>query len=615
MLAKLSCALPVALVLASASSAQVVINEFVYDHSGNDTDEFIELYNAGPVAVDLTGWVLDCEDDAFPSSTNFDIVIPADLDPGPGTTLPVIAPGGFFTIVNENANIPSLLSAADYIVPRDFASGEFLLENSGFGNSGQIDSIILRDASMVAQDAVAYEAFRLLSPFVTPTYTPDPEQIEGAGILGDQWNTRVGSGYLWSWSRIADGYDTQNNGYDFRAQPLTPGATNSASFDLSASGFALDGELAVLTNGQDIPNWEGTFSAPEARDYATAGIPASPFDDAGGGTPLPGALIGQFGSTVSGNSIGNTAFLIAQAESEMTFDAYVYVNAALTAAGEGRYWHIGMHGTAGQLFNLPSIVSPLAFNDTADVTGVGLSFVVTDTGANYYLVDYGDGTDPQVLDSMATTTTGWERIRVSVTQGAIEARIGGNLLTDDGAVMTGTTSGPGFGGLFIGGRKNGAAAGVEPVYIDSMLISVGNASAECFGIPTANTLGDPQIGITGIPYLGNAGFGYAFSGLLPNASYNVLLGTGFPGDIGIDVSSVLVGAVPAGLTLWVNLNILGAPAISDASGNGTFPVPLSGGPSLIGLALFGQGFQLDGGLGVPIPFAATKAIKFTIGNF
>ena len=133
---------------------------------------------------------------------------------------------------------------------------------------------------------------------------------------------------------------------------------------------------------------------------------------------------------------------------------------------------------------------------------------------------------------------------------------------------------------------------------------------------TASTIGDPQLGVSGLPYLGNAGFGFEVSGMLPNTSYNFLLGTSFPGG-GIDVSPFL--PTPVGLTLWIDLNFSGNPPLAtDMNGDGSFPVPLSTDVNQIGLSLWAQAFQADPGLfggPVSIPLSATKAIKFTIGAF
>ncbi len=43
---------------ATAVRSQVVINEFAYDDSQTDDEEYVELFNAGDTEVDLEGWFL-----------------------------------------------------------------------------------------------------------------------------------------------------------------------------------------------------------------------------------------------------------------------------------------------------------------------------------------------------------------------------------------------------------------------------------------------------------------------------------------------------------------------------------------------------------------------------
>jgi hypothetical protein len=38
--------------------AAIIINEFSYDDGGTDDKEFVELYNNGGAAVDISGWTL-----------------------------------------------------------------------------------------------------------------------------------------------------------------------------------------------------------------------------------------------------------------------------------------------------------------------------------------------------------------------------------------------------------------------------------------------------------------------------------------------------------------------------------------------------------------------------
>jgi hypothetical protein len=103
----------VAALFATASHAQVVINEIHY-HPGDPADptddaEFIELYNAGPTAVDISDWSLD----AF--TTPF--VFP------PSTTLPIDG----YVVVAKDAAV--LLAVTGFSTPHEWPDG--MLDNGG----------------------------------------------------------------------------------------------------------------------------------------------------------------------------------------------------------------------------------------------------------------------------------------------------------------------------------------------------------------------------------------------------------------------------------------------------------------------------------------------------
>ena len=56
---------------------RVVINEFSYDDSSTDDAEFVELYNASGVAVDISGWQLRASNTVGPpDDNNADYTIP-----------------------------------------------------------------------------------------------------------------------------------------------------------------------------------------------------------------------------------------------------------------------------------------------------------------------------------------------------------------------------------------------------------------------------------------------------------------------------------------------------------------------------------------------------------
>ncbi|GAB4413500.1 MAG: hypothetical protein OHK0039_20460 [Bacteroidia bacterium] len=108
-------------------SPVVVINEIHYNglEAGTDTTEFIELYNAGTVAADLSGWVLSGLEFTFPS----------------GTTLPA---GAYLVIaVDADAFTNYYGCAADF----DAAGA---LSNSG-------ETVSLSDASNTLIDAVTFD--------------------------------------------------------------------------------------------------------------------------------------------------------------------------------------------------------------------------------------------------------------------------------------------------------------------------------------------------------------------------------------------------------------------------------------------------------------------------
>jgi hypothetical protein len=75
---------------------RIVINEFAYDDTSTDDVEFVELYNADTVPVDISGWILE-SGDQLSGDNNPDYTIPGA--PGSGTV--VLQPGQFYVIGSE----------------------------------------------------------------------------------------------------------------------------------------------------------------------------------------------------------------------------------------------------------------------------------------------------------------------------------------------------------------------------------------------------------------------------------------------------------------------------------------------------------------------------------
>jgi signal peptidase len=126
--------------------ARVVINEVYYDvdsaHQSTGTEnhnEWIELYNAGPDAIDISGWII--EDSGPAASTD---VIPS-TPPIPADTFVVITPS------SSTWNYwPSIPSGAVKIV---LTSTDTKIGN-GLNNEG--DRVILRDSGRNVVDAISY---------------------------------------------------------------------------------------------------------------------------------------------------------------------------------------------------------------------------------------------------------------------------------------------------------------------------------------------------------------------------------------------------------------------------------------------------------------------------
>ena len=89
-----------AIVLAPAPAfAQVVISEFLYDAPGSDTDqEFVELFNAGSSAVDLTKWKIN-------DGSNHILNVPPKNG---GTGAISVAPGAYVILVDNGTNFIAL---------------------------------------------------------------------------------------------------------------------------------------------------------------------------------------------------------------------------------------------------------------------------------------------------------------------------------------------------------------------------------------------------------------------------------------------------------------------------------------------------------------------------
>lgn len=408
------------LVPAPVAVGQVVINELAYDDSGDDDEEFVELFHAGDGTVDLSEWTLEVGDDLGPGAVHF---LPE------GTELEA---GGHLVVGS------SLVPDVRVVLP-----GSDLLGNGPAW-------IVLRNANGDEVDHVAYEVNKGVAGF-------PPEAVAEGGIWG---NHVLVSSTRMSWQRWWDGHDTDHNGRDFGHLPWTPGRTNDRARPAELESGFEDGE-----GEQPVDGLAGTF-VPGRRVDPTlvsasnpGAIPASPdgglalvaWDPAGG---------------------GNLVVLDARPESDRMFEAWVYLDARPVAAGEVESWSIGLRGTSGTYYNVPVLY------DANGNTGVSWTFQVTSSGATLYLIDEGYGepaAERVVLGSVPIAEAagdGWQRLRLEVEGERVTGYFGGTYGSkEDGLRFDGTVREVGVGSLYLGYREGLAdAARLRPLTLDALTV-------------------------------------------------------------------------------------------------------------------------------------------------
>jgi hypothetical protein len=179
----------------TAASADITINEVLGSTSGAD-NEFVELYNTGGSAVDLTGWTIELWDSDAGDLGGADGGSPYALSGS-------IAAGGYFTIANALAE-----SAYGFTADQNFDNNS--IENSSY-------TIALRDAMDNLIEAI----------FVTDGGDGDTANIAGTPITPDLSFGPDGTFLPAGFYRVGDGND-QLALLEF-GQPspsATPGAMN-----------------------------------------------------------------------------------------------------------------------------------------------------------------------------------------------------------------------------------------------------------------------------------------------------------------------------------------------------------------------------------------------------
>jgi glycerophosphoryl diester phosphodiesterase len=164
------------LATAPATFGAVVITEFMADPSGTDADrEWMEIYNNGLVAVDLTNWAIGDEETrgggpGNPSTGEAMFRFPAGTTIQPGqvftigvksTGFSALYPGltASFEVIDTDPNVPNMVKHTDWF---SYTDANNVSNTIGIANGS--DEVILLDASDNVADATGHGASNTVFP-------------------------------------------------------------------------------------------------------------------------------------------------------------------------------------------------------------------------------------------------------------------------------------------------------------------------------------------------------------------------------------------------------------------------------------------------------------------
>lgn len=428
----------------------VRINEFQYDDSGVDNQEFVELFNAGDSAVDVSGWILMAGDlDDF-NDNNPDYTIPS------GT---ILQPGQFYVI-----GAPTVPNVNLVVVHPTTNLPQNLWENDN-----EWLALVMPNDTIV--DAVAWETNKGMD-------FPDEILMEiGTGVWGNYTSTDGESAGTdttnQSISRWRDGCDSNLNGYDFGLMRRTPGEPNHV---MDPPAFPMFDNFDSYNVGDMVPNWTGSFRNPRAIDPTQIDfflinqniVPASP--GSGGNAMITWDWAG-------GGNQSATDYLF---ENAAGYECYVYIANDLLLSREMESWAIGVLGSSDTFYNLPFVGTSA---NPCGITGVAWVYHRDSTEVTLRLVDARDGGDSRenspywfIYPTIDLThiEPGWYRLRLEVLDGVVRGVFDGTYGSPtDGTIVTSTTSRGLIGQVYTGYRETIAVnSSARPLVIDDLNIFV-----------------------------------------------------------------------------------------------------------------------------------------------
>ncbi len=550
--------------VAGQADAPVVINEFSNDDAGADDAEFVELFNATAAPVDIGGWSVVGGDAGGPDNA-------ANVIPG-GTTL---APGAFYVI--GMAAVPGV----------DLAQ---------FGSwQNGTEALTLYDAGGAVVDTVTYET--------SDSGVFDPALVEGDdglfGVMVDAGQQPGGAPHM-VWGRVLDGLDSGRNGYDFRLQPATPGASNNGGESLR-SYFE---DFNARQPGDRPAEWVGTHDNAVTIDPGVADA-NNPY---GIHTSGDGGNAGVFWDA-AGNS--NAMMLQSAVCTSVFFEAYVFFDATpLADPGDHETWTLGF-GTTGSYYNEPDPQDVgLPFGTQNGNTGVAWTYQrLGDGSANLYLIDHNDGgwghnpntvTPEQILGLVTLApglSDGWRHLSLCIVDDQVEAHFG---RPGPGHIAMFGTVDVAPRGFYLGyaGDVVGATP-ARPLTVDYFVVKCCDPATATFYCDAGHhSLGGPVLGLSGLPKLGEE---YTLSAGNTHGVITVLaFGDARPAPLPIPF-----GFSGASFCLDPLATLL-AP-----SGSVTIETPFV--PQSCHTVMSVQWFDFDPTSALPLPFGTSRALALEVG--
>ncbi|MCC7085371.1 MAG: lamin tail domain-containing protein [Pirellulales bacterium] len=438
--------------------AQVVINEIVDDERAadstqvSDTREFIELYNAGNSAVDISGWTLKY------------------------WQLGAATGAGSYFGTTDTIQAGTLLASHDYFVigangvpnlDLDLGANIDLFPDSTTAIGGTIFEL-WNGATLI--DAVGMETYRNQELANADQAQLDQiafGQTAGSTPRGGWWgqtlsNNANAPNVPQSLSRFTDGLDRNVNGRDLGMLPITPGATNNlpqnaAHTIANVDSTAVGTELAT--------NYYASFVLPRVIDPTTVG-------PAGGGgnnintTAVPASPQGGLAIIAYDETGGGNAVYSKELVNEFSLYAYIEtadLNLGQTAVqSEASTYGIG---STDPFFGTPNQAGLNTLTSTQNGnTGIGW-LVQRAEAANggatttlLQLIDFNDGGDSVLADNdwqikqtidLSASASGWHTLSIDY-----DPTTGNVIAKYDHNTYNFTTATDLVGTFYVGYREN-----------------------------------------------------------------------------------------------------------------------------------------------------------------